>query len=283
MGLASQQKELSKFFCPFGQIFGVELRQFQLDVRLGNRLRQEDGKAVKVRIADLKIDKTKERGQIRSINYDNVARKVTGNQGLPPSGPLRVTALENSGMTRFAFDRRLFFSLLRYWICFADGSLYVLNGQHGTQTCRKIQELRLAEGKELEDWQQFCYVDILKYKTPWRIRAKVVGLQQAGSQSVTWIPLSEALDNMLLYIEDQKREKEPQDFERFKIAVGQAAVNSAFVAPEALEAAGHTVCIRVSQGYSARGLAHSMTLFSLAGLGIQELEGHLLPGVLLRP
>ena len=37
MGLASQQKKLSKFFCPFGQIFGVELRQFQLDVRLGNR------------------------------------------------------------------------------------------------------------------------------------------------------------------------------------------------------------------------------------------------------
>ena len=37
MGLASQQKELCKFFCPFGQILGVELRQFQLDVRLGNR------------------------------------------------------------------------------------------------------------------------------------------------------------------------------------------------------------------------------------------------------
>ena len=36
MGLASQQKELCKFFCPFGQIFGVELRQFQLDVCLGN-------------------------------------------------------------------------------------------------------------------------------------------------------------------------------------------------------------------------------------------------------
>ena len=36
MGLASQQKKLSKFFCPFGQIFGVELRQFQLDVCLGN-------------------------------------------------------------------------------------------------------------------------------------------------------------------------------------------------------------------------------------------------------
>ena len=30
-------------------------------------------------------------------------------------------------MTRFAFDRRRFFSLLRYMICVADGSLYVLN------------------------------------------------------------------------------------------------------------------------------------------------------------
>jgi hypothetical protein len=257
--------------------------EMKLTVEVAQWLRQENGKAVKVKIADLKIDKTKERGQIRSINYDDVARKVAGYQALPPAGPLRITAWEDGGMTRFAFDRRRFFFLLRYMICFADGSLYVLNGQHGTETCRKIQQQRLEEGKELEDWQEFCYVDILKYETPWRIRAKVAGLQQAGSQSVTWIPLSEALDNMLLYIEDQKREKEPQDFERFKTAVVQAAVNSAFLAPEALEEAGHTVCICVSHGYSARGLAHSMTLFSLAGLDIQELEGHLLPGVLLRP
>ena len=257
--------------------------EMKLTVDVQQWLRQEIGKAVKVKITDLKIDKTKERGQIRSVNYDDVARKVTGYQALPPPGLLRVTAWEDSGMTRFVFDRRRFFSLLQYMICFADGSLYVLNGQHGTETCRKIQELRLAEGKELEDWQEFCYVDILKYETPWRIRSKVAGLQQAGSQSVTWIPLSEALDNMLLYIEDQKREKEPQDFEQFKIAVVQAAFNSAFLAPETLEEAGHTVCICVPHGYSARGLAHSMTLFSLAALDIQELEGHLLPGVLLQP
>ena len=256
--------------------------EMTLTVDVQQWLGQENGKAVKVNIADLRVDKTKERGQIRSINYDDVARKVTGYQALPPAGPLRVTALEDSGMTRFAFVRRRFFSLLRYMVCFADGSLYVLNGQHGTETCRKIQELPLAEGKELEDWQEFCYVDILKYETPWRIRAKVAGLQQAGSQSVTWIPLSEALDNMLLYIEDQKREKEPQDFERFKTAVVQAAVNSAFIAPKSLEEVGHTVCIPVSHGYNARGLAHSMALFSLAGLDIQELEGHLLPDVLLR-
>ena len=143
--------------------------------------------------------------------------------------------------------------------------------------------MRLAEGKELEDWQEFCYVDILKYKTPWRIGAKVAGLQQVGSQSVMWIPLSEALDNMLLYIEDQKREKEPQDFERFKTAVVQAAVNSACLALELSEEPGHTVCVRVSHGRSARGLVHSMTLFSLVGLDIQALEGHLLPGILLWP
>ena len=140
--------------------------EMKLTVDVPQWLRQENGKAVKVNIADLRIDKTKERGQIRSINYDDVARNVTGYQALPPAGPLPLTAWEDSGVTRFAFDRRRFFSLLRYMICFADCSLYVLNGQHGTETCRKIQELRLAESKELEDWQEFCYVDILKYETP---------------------------------------------------------------------------------------------------------------------
>ena len=143
--------------------------------------------------------------------------------------------------------------------------------------------MRLAEGKELEDWQEYCYVDILKYETPWRIRAKVARLQQAGSQSMTWIPLSDALDNMLLYIEDHKREKEPQDFERFKTAVVQVAVNSAFLAPEQLEEPGHTVCVGASHGRSAQGLAHSMARFSFVGRDIQALEGHHLLGILLRP
>ena len=186
-------------------------------------------------------------------------------------------------MTRVAYNQRHFFCLLWYIICIADDSLYAPNGQHGTEKCRTIQQMQLGEGKDVEDWQEFCYVDILKYETPWGIRAKVAGLQQAGSQSVTWIPLSEAPDNMLLYIEDQKQEKEPQDFERFKIAVVQAAVNSAVLAPESLEDPGHTVCVCVSHGCSARGLAHSMSPFSLVGLDMQALEGHLLPGVLLRP
>ena len=76
-------------------------------------------------------------------------------------------------MTRFAFDQRHFFSMLCYMICVADGSFYVLNGQHSTETCRKIQEMRLAEGKELEHWREYCYVDVLKYELPWRIRSNV--------------------------------------------------------------------------------------------------------------
>ena len=257
--------------------------EMKLRIDMQQWLRKENGKAVKVKITDLQIDKTKERGQIRSINYDEVAKKLTGYQALPPPEPLRVRALEDIGMTRFAFDGRHFFSLLRYMICFADGALYVLNGQHGTETSTKIQELRLSEDKELEGWQEFCQLTFSSTKRLGGSGPRLQDLQQAGSQSVTWIPLSEALDNMLLYIEDQKREREPQDCERFKVAVVQTAVNSSFLAPEALEKAGHTVCIRVSHGYSARGLAHCMTLFSLAGLNIQELEGHLLPGVLLRP
>ena len=51
--------------------------------------------------------------------------------------------------------------------------------------------MRLAEAQELEDWQEHLYVEILKYQTPRRIRAKVAGLQQSGSQSVRWIRLSE--------------------------------------------------------------------------------------------
>ena len=53
----------------------------KLTVDVQQWLRQENGKAVKVKIADLRIDKTKERGHIRSINYDDVARNVTGYLG----------------------------------------------------------------------------------------------------------------------------------------------------------------------------------------------------------
>ena len=136
-------------------------------------------------------------------------------------------------------------------------------GHHGAEACRATQSMRQAKGQELEDWQEYCYVDIVKYKKPWRIRAKVAGLQETGSQSVTWIPLSEALDNMLLYIEDHKWEKERKDFERFKTAVVHAPANSAFVAHELLEDPGHTVCVGVSHSRSARRLTHCIASFFL--------------------
>ena len=52
--------------------------EMKLTVDVQQWLRKENGKAVKVKIADLKIDKTKERGQIRQIDHDNVAKKVAG-------------------------------------------------------------------------------------------------------------------------------------------------------------------------------------------------------------
>ena len=54
-------------------------------------------------MTDLRIDKTKQRGQIRSIKHDNVVEKMAGYLALSPPGQLRVTAWEDSGMTRFAF------------------------------------------------------------------------------------------------------------------------------------------------------------------------------------
>ena len=41
--------------------------EMKLTVDIQQWLRKENGKAVKMKLTDLKIDKTKERGQIRSI------------------------------------------------------------------------------------------------------------------------------------------------------------------------------------------------------------------------
>ena len=131
-------------------------------------------------------------------------------------------------------------------ICAADGSLYVLNGQHRTETGKTVQKAK--------NWRTGNNIAMLTFSSTkhlWGIRAKVAGLQQSGSHSLTWIPL---LDNMLLYGEDQKREKEPHDFDRFKTAVVQAATKSAFVAPESLEEPGHRVCV---------GVSHSRTVLQI--------------------
>ena len=60
--------------------------EMKLTVDVQQWLRKENGKAMKVKITDLKIDKTKERGRIRQIDHDNVAKKVVGYQALRPSG-----------------------------------------------------------------------------------------------------------------------------------------------------------------------------------------------------
>ena len=47
-------------------------------------LRKENLKAIQLKLTDLNIDKGKERGQIRLINYDDLARNVGGYQSPPP-------------------------------------------------------------------------------------------------------------------------------------------------------------------------------------------------------
>ena len=83
-----------------------------LTVDVQQWLRRQNGKAVKVKITDLKIDKTKERGQIRQMDHDKVAKKMVGYQALQPPGPLRVMAWGDSCMTGFTFDRRHFLCVL---------------------------------------------------------------------------------------------------------------------------------------------------------------------------
>ena len=60
------------------------IREMRLTVYVQQWLQKEKGKAVKVKITHLKIDKTKERGKIRQIDRDDVAKKVAGYQALPP-------------------------------------------------------------------------------------------------------------------------------------------------------------------------------------------------------
>ena len=79
------------------------VREMKLTVDIQQWLRKEDRKAVKMKLTDLKNDKTKKPGQIGAINHDNVAKKVAGYQALPPARPLCVTAWEDSGMTSLAF------------------------------------------------------------------------------------------------------------------------------------------------------------------------------------
>ena len=77
--------------------------EMELIVDIQRWLRKENEKSVNMKLTDLKIDNTKQRGQIRSLNYDDVAKKVAGYQALPPPGVLRVTAGEDRGMTRSVF------------------------------------------------------------------------------------------------------------------------------------------------------------------------------------
>ena len=58
--------------------------EMKLTLDIQQWLRKEIGKAVKIKIIDLKNDRTKERRQIRAINHNDNVKKVAGYQALPP-------------------------------------------------------------------------------------------------------------------------------------------------------------------------------------------------------
>ena len=63
----------------------------KISVDVQRWLRNENGEAVEVEITDLKIDKTKERGQIRQIDHGDIAKK----SGWIPSTAATWTAVRN--------------------------------------------------------------------------------------------------------------------------------------------------------------------------------------------
>ena len=69
----------------------------QLTIDIQQLLRKVNGKRVKIKLTDLKTNKTKERGQIRAINQNDIVKAVPDYQALPPPEPLRLTAWEVSG------------------------------------------------------------------------------------------------------------------------------------------------------------------------------------------
>ena len=48
---------------------------------------------------------------------------------------------------------------------------------------------------------------------------------------MTWTPLSEVLNNILLYVEDQKREREPQDCDQFKTDFSRLSLTLCLLPP----------------------------------------------------
>ena len=126
-----------------------------------------------------------------------------------------------------------------------------------------IREKRRTAWLDLQQWHTVCIADILKPTTPWAFRAKLAGQAQGSAQDVEPIPLYEAADNLIRWVEDQRWEGLPDTYSNLKIAIVDAVQMSALVPTAELKQPGQLVCplIVVSVLFVARGLAHNVVTF----------------------
>ena len=128
----------------------------------------------------IKIDKDKKHGQIRRINWDDVARKAIFNQFSQPSGPFLCTLWED-----------------------AKGQLWCISGQHTIVAIEQCAQERQKQGLQLEEWHNVVHADILKYDTPLMIRRKIAGHSKESPEAVTPLSLADTADNPLMTNRDE--------------------------------------------------------------------------------
>ena len=127
----------------------------------------------------------------------------------------------------------------------------------------KIRGKRRTACLDLQQWHTTCIADILKPMTLWAFRAKLVGQAQGSAQDVEPIPLYEAADHLIRYVEDQRRRGLADTYSNLKIAIVDAVQMSALVPTAELKQPGQFVCslIIVSMLFLARGLGHNIVTF----------------------
>ena len=146
-------------------------------------------------------------------------------------------------------------------ICRPQLLVCIWTAQRGSD-CKDSKKRRTA-CLDLQQWHTTCIADILKPTTPWAFRAKLAGQAQGSAQDVEPIPLSEAADNLIRCVEDQRRRGLADTYSNLKIAIVDAVQMSALVPTAELNQPGQFVCsfIFVSMLFVARGLAHNVVTF----------------------
>ena len=138
----------------------------------------------------IKIDKEKKYGQIRKINWDDVAQKAQFNITSQPSGPFQCTLWED-----------------------AKGDLWCISGQHTILAIGQCVSKRTKEGLVLEEWHNIVHADILRYNTPLMIRRKIAGHSQERTEAVTPLSMADTAANLLMTNADEPPVKDIDGFD----------------------------------------------------------------------